>query len=124
MNAAAEHAYTDTIAMERLRRRRKRIGQPSCQNHAGIFHSLVAAVADKRSKATVRGTTRGMGSERSFMQTSACCEMHVSHASHMHEPGTDARIWTCDVWWAAHIGAAHICNIVWCICLSNTAPSR
>ena len=37
-----------------------------------------------------------------------CCEMHVSHAFHMHEPGTDARIWTCDVWWAAHIGAAHI----------------
>ena len=50
-----------------------------------------------------------------------CCEMHVSHAFHMHEPGTDARIWTCDVWWAAHIGAAHICNIVWCICLSNIA---
>ena len=48
-----------------------------------------------------------------------CCEMHVSHALHMHEPGTDARIWTCDVWWAAHTGAAHICNIVWCICLSN-----
>ena len=46
--------------------------------------------------------------------------MHVSHACHMHEPGTDARIWTCDVWWAAHIGAAHICNIIWCICLSNT----
>ena len=33
----------------------------------------------------------------------SCCEMHVSHACHMHEPGTDARIWTCDVWWAAHI---------------------
>ena len=49
-----------------------------------------------------------------------CCEMHVSHACHMHEPGTDARIWTCDVWWAAHIGAAHICNMVWCTCLSNT----
>ena len=48
--------------------------------------------------------------------------MHVSHASHMHEPGTDARIWTCDVWWAARIGAAHICNIVWCICLSNSKP--
>ena len=48
-----------------------------------------------------------------------CCEMHVSHACHMHEPGTDARIRTCDLWWAAHIGAAHICNIVWCICLSN-----
>ena len=45
--------------------------------------------------------------------------MHVSHTFHMHEPGTDARIWTCDVWWAAHIGAAFICNIVWCICLSN-----
>ena len=53
---------------------------------------------------------------------SLCCEMHVSHACHMHEPGTDARIWTCDVWWAALIGAAHICNIVWCICLSNTLP--
>ena len=46
--------------------------------------------------------------------------MHVSHALHMHEPGTDARIWSCDVWWAAPIGAAHICNIVWCICLSHT----
>ena len=45
--------------------------------------------------------------------------MHGSLACHMHEPGTDARIWACDVWWAAHIGAAHICNIVWCICLSN-----
>ena len=21
-----------------------------------------------------------------------CCEMHLSHACHMHEPGTDARI--------------------------------
>ena len=50
--------------------------------------------------------------------------MHVSHAFHMHEPGTDARIWTCDVWWAAHIGAAHICNIVWCICLSNRPTSE
>ena len=50
-----------------------------------------------------------------------CCEMHVSHAFHMHEPGTDVRIWTCDVWWAAHIGAAHICNIVWCICLPNNS---
>ena len=37
----------------------------------------------------------------------------------MHEPGTDARIGTCDVWWAAYIGADHIYNIVWCICLSN-----
>ena len=45
----------------------------------------------------------------------ACCEMHVSHAYHMHEPGTDARIWTCDVWWATHIGVAHIRNMVWCI---------
>ena len=26
------------------------------------------------------------------------CEMHVSHACHMREPSTDARIWTCDVW--------------------------
>ena len=26
----------------------------------------------------------------------------------MHEPGTDTRIWTCDVWWAARIGAAHV----------------
>ena len=24
----------------------------------------------------------------------------------MHEPGTDARIWTCDVWWAAHMPVA------------------
>ena len=45
-----------------------------------------------------------------------CCEMHARHACHMHEPGTDARIWTCDVWWA---GGEHICNEVWCICLSN-----
>ena len=44
--------------------------------------------------------------------------MHVSHAFHVHEPGTDARIW------AAHIGAAHICNIVWCICLSNMGALR
>ena len=48
------------------------------------------------------------------------CEMHVSHACHMHEPGTDVRIWTCDVWCAAPAGAAHICNIAWCICLSHT----
>ena len=58
------------------------------------------------------------------MPTRECCEMHVSHAFHMHEPGTDARIWTCDVWWAAHIGATHICNIVWCICSSNKGPSK
>ena len=32
--------------------------------------------------------------------------MHVSHAFHMHEPGTDARIWTCDVWWAAQTTSA------------------
>ena len=51
------------------------------------------------------------------------CEMHVGHACHMHEPGTTARIWTCDAWWAAHIGAAHICNIVWCICVSNMLPA-
>ena len=44
---------------------------------------------------------------------------------HMHEPGTDARIWTCAAWWAARIGAAHICNIVWCICSSDTTcPCR
>ena len=52
--------------------------------------------------------------------SSVRCDMHVSHACHMHEPGTDARIWTCDVWWAPRVGAAHICNIVWCICLSNS----
>ena len=52
-----------------------------------------------------------------------CCKMHVSHACHMHEPGTDARIWTCDVRWAAHIRDGHTCNIVWCICLSNTVRS-
>ena len=51
----------------------------------------------------------------------SCCDMHVSHACHMHKPGTDARIWTCGVWWAARIGAAHICDIVWCICLSNSS---
>ena len=33
-----------------------------------------------------------------------CCEMHVSHACQMHEPSTDAGMWTCGVWWAAHIG--------------------
>ena len=44
------------------------------------------------------------------------CDMHVRHAYHMHEPGPDVRILTCDVWWASHIGAAHICNIIWCIC--------
>ena len=64
------------------------------------------------------------GSWESRGPANLCCEMHVSHAFHMHEPGTDARIWTCDVRWAAHIGAAHICNIVWCICLSNTKQLR
>ena len=52
-----------------------------------------------------------------------CCEMHEGHACHMHEPGSAARMWTCEVWWAAHIGAAHICNIVWCIRLSNMHPA-
>ena len=50
------------------------------------------------------------------------CEKHVTHACHMHEPGPDARIWTCDVWWTAHVGAAHMCNVVLCIRLSNTRP--
>ena len=49
--------------------------------------------------------------------------MHVSHAFHMHEPGTDARIWTCDVWWAAHIGAAHICNIVLHTSVTSVYPT-
>ena len=52
-------------------------------------------------------------------KSSQCCNMHVGHACHMHKPGTAARIWTCVVWWAASIGAAHICNVVWCICLFN-----
>ena len=26
-----------------------------------------------------------------------CFQMHVGHACYMHEPGTAARIWTCDV---------------------------
>ena len=60
---------------------------------------------------SVRATSRC----RNERWSPGCCEMHVSHACHMHEPGTDARIWTCDVWWAAPI-----CNIVWCICLSST----
>ena len=51
--------------------------------------------------------------------TFTCCAMHVRHACHMHEPGTAARIQTCDVWWAAHVGAARIGNTVWCICLSK-----
>ena len=49
--------------------------------------------------------------------------MHVGHACYMHEPGTAARIWTCDVWWAARVGAAHIWNIVWCICLYTNSRS-
>ena len=37
--------------------------------------------------------SRVQWSEWSF-QVVYCREMHVSHACHMHEPGTDARIWT------------------------------
>ena len=58
-----------------------------------------------------------------WLMLTAYCEMLVTQARQMHEPGTDAMIWTYDVWWAARIGAAHICNIVWCICLSNTATT-
>ena len=56
------------------------------------------------------------GKSRRKMGTAGagCCHMHVRHACHMHEPGTDARIWICDVWCASHI-----CNILCCICLCN-----
>ena len=79
-----------------------------------IFSSALLVVA------TVKHTDRQTRPAVAADMTGTCCKMHVSHAFHMHEPGADARIWTCDVWWAAHIGAAHICNIVWCICLSNS----
>ena len=46
--------------------------------------------------------------------------MHVRHACLMHKPGNAAGFWTCDVWCAAHVGAAHICSMVWCSWLSNT----
>ena len=51
-----------------------------------------------------------------------CFDMHEGHAYHMHEPGSAARLWTVDAWWAARTGVAHICNTVWCICLSNRPP--
>ena len=32
-----------------------------------------------------------------------CCEMHVSHACHLHKPGTVASSWTCNVWLEAYV---------------------
>ena len=55
----------------------------------------------------------------------SCCETHAIHACHscmlVHVPGTAARIWPCDVRCAGRIGAAQICNMVWCICSSNNS---
>ena len=55
-----------------------------------------------------------------YVPTKEYCELHANHACRMHEPGTAARIWTCDVWWAANTGAARICNSVSCVCPSDT----
>ena len=77
---------------------RSQLATGECTPSAGL-HSLCVQVL-----AGVRMT----GCVRVHPCMRACCEMHVSHACHMHEPGTDARIWTCDVWWAAHLGATFV----------------